>query len=176
MPHIPAKLPYQLFVYLFQIVVFVILFTRPFRQFGQDPLQVPDAIFTGLHIVVAQVFRLGPGVLVESFATEPQPGVRLKAIDDPAVDDLRIFLGIFGAGIGIPPLDGPTIILTDTGKEIFFRDTVFRLRNVVEPCIVHDGRSMPVNIQPGPVAELFHRHCTAAAHIVTQPERMAHFM
>ena len=65
--------------------------------------------------------------------------------------------------IGVPhwrvsPFDGPAVVVADAGEHSCVCDAVFRLCHVVESGIVHNGRRVAVDFQPGFVSQAVDRH------------------
>ena len=58
MTHIAAELSYYLSVYLRKIFITITFFFCPLRKIANYSLEIFDAIFTGFHGIVAQVFAL----------------------------------------------------------------------------------------------------------------------
>ena len=76
----------------------------------------------------------------------------------------------------VAPLGGPGIVRSDARDQIFRRDAVFRLRDVVEARVVHDRRRVAHLVDPVLVADLLERIHGAGLHVVLEAERVADFV
>ena len=160
-----------------EVVAEVTGFVGPFRQGFHHAAQVEQTVVRGFHHVVAEVFGEGVGVVVTTFAAEPQTRVVRDGCYRQAVERGAFFELTLGVGIvSVAPTDRPFVVVVHTGEDAGLADVVFGLGDVVETRIVHDGRGVTVLFHPRFVAQILNRRGAARAHVVAQTERVADFV
>ena len=174
---VAAELTHGGIVAASEVVAEITGFVRPFRQGFHHAAQVEQTVVGGFHHVVAEVFGEGVGVVVTTFAAEPQTRVVRDGCYRQAVEGGAFFELILGVGIiSVAPTDRPFVVVVHTGEDAGLADVVFGLGDVVETRIVHDGRGVTVLLHPRFVAQFLDGSGAAGAHVVAQTERVADFV
>ncbi len=161
-----------------QILILTVGLCRPLFDVLHHALQILQTVFVGFHLIVAQVLGLTAGVLGTSFVTAPpQTAVAFQHLRHFCPQGLLLLGGVLELRtVLITPLDGPLVVVVDTGEETFLTDLVLRLGHVVETGIVHDARRVTVFLYPGLVAQFLHRCGLRGNHIMAQTEGVAYLM
>ena len=176
MAHISAELAEHSLVHPGYIGIHIGLFLVPFRDCGDDPLEVQEAVFAGLDGVVAQIFGLGARVSVTALAAEPEARILRQARNDNVVPVFVVFFYIVNIGWLVAELNGPFVVVADARVEACLANSVFRLRHVVEASVVHNGYGVAVLLNPFLVTEKFNRSLAAGAHIVPEAKGVANLV
>ena len=139
-PHVPVPLAQHLVVQLLELAVVLALLVGPLPEVGDDAFQVRDPVLAGPHRIVAQRLSGGGRVVLAASAVPVHRIVGLFL--DPFVERSLFGVGAVCPGDGpVSPPNGVQVIGADAGHEA--HAFVFGLRHVVEPGVVHNGRSRP---------------------------------
>ena len=76
----------------------------------------------------------------------------------------------------VSPLDREHVIRADAWYEIFRKDLVLRLRDVVKTRVIHQARRVPHAMNPGRAAHAVGRVRRAGFHVVLKAERVPNFV
>ena len=174
---VAAELSEHTAIHLFKIGAEIAFFIGPLREMLDDVAEIFQPVSARFHGVVAEVFGLRARVVVGAFAAKPKSAIAGDAVVGDAIEGEALFLLTLRIGeILVAPFDGPHIVVVDAGKHSGIADVIFRLSNVIEARIVHDGGSVAVLFDPSLVAKVFHGSGTAGPHVVAQTEGVSHLV
>ena len=180
MSHVAHKLVANLPIHRFQVLVVDVAFVvGPLGQFLQFALQVHDAVFAGLHGVVAQVLGLSARVVLVGLAVAPpQARVVLHVLlHEEALQLLVVLVLVLGVQHGrVSPFYGPAVVVVDAGEDFVLRHAILGLSHVVESGIVHDAGRVSVLSHPGLVPQFLHGHRARSTEVVAQAQGVAHLV
>ena len=137
---VAAELSEHTAIHLFKIGAEIAFFIGPLREMLDDVAEIFQPVSARFHGVVAEVFGLRARVVVGAFAAKPKSAIAGDAVVGDAIEGEALFLLTLRIGeILVTPFDGPHVVVVDAGKHSGIADVIFRLGNVVEAGIVHDG-------------------------------------
>src|SRR3712207_6902850 len=76
----------------------------------------------------------------------------------------------------ITPLDGPFVVVIDTGEQSLLADSILGLSHIIEAGVVHDTGRMAVGFHPCLVAELLNGRGPTCAHVVTKAQSVTYLV
>src|SRR5690606_3297366 len=158
MTQISAELCSYLIVHRAQVTVTFIGSSGPVVKVLHDASEVLNSIGSCQHGIVAYLLTLQTRIERIAFGTEPKPWI-LHLIHHPFVQVFFFFFRrIILIETTVAPLYSPVIIIANTRHYATVRNSVFGLRHIIEPGVIHNGGSMTVFLQPVFISEFFYRY------------------
>ena len=141
-------------------------------------LQVLHAQRGGLHgIGIADGFGFVAGVGIHGVGGgESQPRLIVLLLG-PLIEGRLLFVGGGGGGNrGVSPPGRPDIVGADARHQVFDGDMVFRLGDIIEARVVHDGRGVAHLMDPFRIADFLEGVFGTGLHVVLKADGVAHFV
>src|SRR6056297_168153 len=174
MTHITSPLYQNLSIEFFQFVEIFTLFTYPIDKVVGNCFEVVNSILARLHGIITKILSVGSWInRIRSLTAIEITGI-IGSFCSPFVKYVLLLFDRHVPKPGVAPFNGPFVVLSNSWMEVGY--SIAWLCNVVEACVVHDGRSRSVVIGVGWRSKRIDRSCIAGAEIMRQAERVAHFV